>query len=177
LAPIKNHTLFFEALRILQSKTTKKVHAYIVGDGLEREKLEVLSQSIPQNENFKIVFTSWIKDIAAFNAGMDLLCLTSLNEGTPVSLIEAQAANLPVESTNIGGVRDVVLDGETGFLVPSNQPELFAEKLLELVKNENLREKMSQNGWIYVRDKFNYQTFVANMNQLYIDLNQKNEKK
>ncbi|MFA7272743.1 MAG: glycosyltransferase family 4 protein [Crocinitomicaceae bacterium] len=177
LAPIKNHTLFLDALRIIQKNTTKKVHAYIVGDGLEREKLETISRSIPQNENFKIIFTSWIKDIATFNAGMDLLCLTSLNEGTPVSLIEAQAANVPVVSTNVGGVRDVVLDGETGFLVPSNQPELFAEKLLELIENENLREKMSQNGWIYVRDKFNYQTLVANMNQLYIDLNQKNEKK
>ena len=53
--------------------------------------------------------TSWIKDIGAFNAGMDIICLTSKNEGTPVSLIEAQASNKPIVTTNVGGVENIVI--------------------------------------------------------------------
>lgn len=178
LAPIKNHELFLNALRIVQSKSTKKIKVFIVGDGLEREKLEEISSAIPQNEQFSIIFTSWIKEIDKFNAGMDIFCLTSLNEGTPVSLIEAQASNIPIVSTDVGGVKDVILENETGFLVPSGNVDLFAEKLLTLIENENIRKKMSQNGWTYVRERYDYRTLVANMENYYSDLQKlKNEKK
>jgi glycosyltransferase involved in cell wall biosynthesis len=170
LTPIKNHELFLEALRIVQNRTSKKVKIFIVGDGLEREKLEQISSTIPQNNKFLIFFTSWVKEIVIFNAGMDICCLSSLNEGTPVSLIEAQAANVPIVSTDVGGVKDVVLDNETGFLVPSENAELFAEKLLILIENENIRKNMSQNGWTFVRERYDYQTLVSNMDQYYRDL-------
>ena len=98
---------------------------------------------------------------------MDILCLTSDNEGTPVSLIEAQAANIPVISTDVGGVRDVVEDGVTGFIVPKNSKEKFSEKLLLLINNEKKREKMSQNGWTFVKHKFHYTTLVENMESYY----------
>jgi|TARA_R110000737_G_scaffold93859_3_gene127299 glycosyltransferase involved in cell wall biosynthesis len=177
LAPIKNHELFLDALRIVQAQSTKKIKAFIVGDGLEREKLEEIALSTKQNENFSIVFTSWIKEIDKFNAGMDIFCLTSLNEGTPVSLIEAQAANIPVVSTDVGGVKDVIQENETGFLVPSGNTKMFAEKLLLLIENENIRKKMSQNGWTYVRERYDYRTLVANMESYYDDLQKlKNEK-
>jgi glycosyltransferase involved in cell wall biosynthesis len=120
--------------------------------------------------NVKIVMTSWIKDIAAFNAGMDVICLTSHNEGTPVSLIEAQAAGIPVISTDVGGVRDIVQNGETGFVVPKNDPILFAEKLRSLTEDKNKREIMSQKGWSFVEDKFHYTRLVRNMEEYYSQL-------
>ena len=114
--------------------------------------------------------TSWIKDIGTFNAGMDIICLSSNNEGTPVSLIEAQAANIPVVTTDVGGVKDILLEGETGFVVPKNNPEIYAEKVLLLIEDEKKRKKMSQNGWTFVEQKFHYTTLVKNMETYYHEL-------
>lgn len=168
LAPIKNHDYFLDVMDEVLRKTTKKIKCFIVGDGSEREHIE--SRVSQLNEKFdkdSIEMTSWISDIGTFNAGMDLLCLTSKNEGTPVSLIEAQAAKIPVVTTEVGGVRDIIQDGETGFVIPLNKQDLFVEKVLDLVENEKNREKMSQNGWNYVQDKFHYKTLAKNMDQLY----------
>jgi len=101
---------------------------------------------------------------------MDVICLTSKNEGTPVSLIESQASGVPVVTTDVGGVRDVVIEDETGFVVEVNNPTKFTEKLLELIENEKKRVKMSQNGWKHVEEKFHYTTLVKNMANLYREL-------
>ncbi len=111
LVPVKNHLLFINALGNLIKDLTVPVKVFIVGDGSERNNIEEAIKSLPKSPLLKIELTSWIQDIAKFNAGMDLICLTSNNEGTPVSLIEAQAANIPVITTDVGGVRDIVLDG------------------------------------------------------------------
>ena len=94
-----------------------------------------------QNIGIDISLTSWIYDIAEFNAGMDIMCLTSKNEGTPVSLIEAQASNLPVVSTEVGGVADIVKQNETGFIIPRTNKSEFVTKLKLLIENDELREK------------------------------------
>ena len=167
LAPIKNHTLFLESIEIVSKQTDKKIAVFIVGDGTERISIERKIENMHIGSNVRFVLTSWIKNIDCFNAGMDILCLTSDNEGTPVSLIEAQAANIPVISTDVGGVRDVVEDGVTGFIVPKNSKEKFSEKLLLLINNEKKREKMSQNGWTFVKHKFHYTTLVENMESYY----------
>ena len=66
------------------------------------------------------------------------MCLTSKNEGTPVSLIEAQASNIPVISTEVGGVADIVEENETGFIIPRNNKREFVSKLKLLVENDEL---------------------------------------
>ena len=168
LAPIKNHNYFLDVMDSVLAQTTKKVKCFIVGDGSERENIE--SRVNDLNDKFdsnSIEMTSWISDIGSFNAGMDIVCLTSKNEGTPVSLIEALAAKIPVVTTEVGGVRDIIQDGETGFVIPVEDKDLFVEKVLDLVENEKTREKMSQNGWNYVQDKFHYKTLSKNMDQLY----------
>lgn len=170
LAPIKNHAFFFDALDSILGKLTKKVKIYIVGDGSEKESIEKRVELVNKQNEGLIVMTSWIKDIAQFNSAMDIVCLTSKNEGTPVSLIEAQAAGIPVISTDVGGVRDIVIDGDTGYVVPSDSPILFGQKMLELIENEKKLEIMSQNGWNHVREKFSYTTLVRNMDLYYKNL-------
>lgn len=168
LAPIKNHDYFLDVIDTIFSKTTKKIRCFIVGDGSEREHIESRVETInAKTKTSSIEMTSWISDIGTFNAGMDVICLTSKNEGTPVSLIEAQAAGIPIVTTEVGGVRDIVQDGKTGFVIPVDNQDLFIERLLELVENEKKREKMSQNGWVYVQEKFHYKTLAKNMDQLY----------
>jgi glycosyltransferase involved in cell wall biosynthesis len=169
-APIKNHEMFFDVVEEILTKTNKKVKFFVVGDGTEREYIEERTEKINHTNAETVVLTSWIKDIGSFNAAMDIVCMTSLNEGTPVSLIEAQAANIPVISTDVGGVRDVVIDGETGFIVPSKDVSAFSEKLLNLIEDEKKRLEMSQNGWTFVKDKFHYKTLVKNMEQIYAEL-------
>ena len=169
-APIKNHEMFFDVVEEILAKTNKKVKFFVVGDGTEREYIEERTEKINRTNAETVVLTSWIKDIGSFNAAMDIVCMTSFNEGTPVSLIEAQAANIPVISTDVGGVRDVVIDGETGFIVPSKDVSAFSEKLLKLIEDEKKRLEMSQNGWTFVKDKFHYKTLVKNMEQIYAEL-------
>jgi glycosyltransferase involved in cell wall biosynthesis len=170
LAPVKNHQLFLNSIAEIASKTSKKVKFFIVGDGDEKLAIETRIKELALPDNFKIIMTSWIKDISTFNPGMDLICLTSLNEGTPVSLIEAQAANIPILTTDVGGVRDVVKENVTGYVVSNNSLPEFAEKLLFLIENDSIRNEMSQNGWEFVKSTFHYTTLVKNMENYYSEL-------
>lgn len=167
LAPIKNHGLFLDVIENISRRTPKKLAVFIVGDGSEADFIKNRIKLMKLGPTIRIEMTSWIKDIGTFNAGMDIMCLTSNNEGTPVSLIEAQAANIPVISTDVGGVRDVIDDGVTGFVVPRKSIVEFAEKLLLLIEDEKKREKMSQNGWNFVEHKFHYTTLVSNVEAYY----------
>lgn len=167
LAPIKNHQYFLEVIEKTLEKTVKKIKVFIVGDGAEREIIEEFVEKINKTHSEVVIMTSWIEDIGTFNAGMDVICLTSKNEGTPVSLIEAQAAGIPVITTDVGGVKDIIIEGETGFVVATENQNLFVQRLVELIENEKKRQLMSQNGWNHVEQKFHYMTLVQNMDKLY----------
>jgi glycosyltransferase involved in cell wall biosynthesis len=169
LAPIKNHTLFVDAIGKLSDQgITPRV--FIVGNGSEYNSILNKVSLLNDQKKTYIELTDWITDIASFNAGMDIICLSSNNEGTPVSLIEAQACNVPVVTTDVGGVKDIVLDGETGFIVPPKNVDLYAEKLGILIKNKEIRLKMSQNCWSYVENKYHYSRLVNDMDKLYNQL-------
>lgn len=177
LAPIKNHQYFLEVIEKVLEQTSKKIKVFIVGDGTERELISNLVLKINKKYNDAIIMTSWIEDIGEFNAGMDIICLTSKNEGTPVSLIEAQAAGIPVITSDVGGVKDIIVEGKTGYVVPLEKQNLFVERLLELVEDEKKRQIMSQNGWNHVEQKFHYMTLVKNMENLYVRLLDEKKKK
>src|SRR5690606_7542918 len=127
-----------------------------VGDGEEKENIQHQINDFKWPENIRFELTSWIKDISSFNPGMDIICLCSKNEGTPVSLIEAQAANVPVISTDVGGVRDIVADKKTGVIVTLGAKDEYMEQLLLLIEDDELRKQLSESGWDYVKDNFHY---------------------
>ncbi len=173
LAPVKDHQFFLNVVERVAEKIEKKIRVFIVGDGNEREVIEARANEINTKHKGLITFTSWIEDIASLNHAMDIICLTSKNEGTPVSLIEAQAAGVSVISTDVGGVRDIVLDGLTGFIVSQGDIEAYTSKLMELIENNELRAQMSQNGWNHVGDKYHFTTLVRNIEDYYLRLLQK----
>jgi len=111
------------------------------------------------------------------NAGLDIVALTSVNEGTPVSLIEAQAANKPIVSTRVGGIADIVAEGETALLAGVEDTETFCSHLLRLVEDDYLRARLGQNSSGYVLERFSYQRLVRDMAQLYAELLSKKLKK
>ena len=99
--------------------------------------------------------------------GLDIVCLTSLNEGTPVTLIEALASGKPIVSTNVGGVIDVVSDNKSEFVLKSNNLNELYEKTLMLINDGKLREKFSKYGQKYVNEKFSYSRLVLEIEKLY----------
>jgi glycosyltransferase involved in cell wall biosynthesis len=170
LTKIKNHAFFLDVVTKLLENGQKNAVYFIVGDGELKEEIQERVNQLKATFDVDIRLTSWIKDIATFNAGMDVICLTSDNEGTPVSLIEAQASNVPVMTTNVGGVRDIVLEGKTGYVINKGDLEEYAKKLGNLINNKELRREFSKNGWLFVKEKFHYTRLVKDMEELYRNL-------
>jgi len=107
LVPVKNHSLFLEAVSRVRSLAREEGTRFvIVGDGVLRKDLEGLSRDLGVAE--RVVFCGWRRDMASVYADLDLLCLTSVNEGTPVTVIEAMASGVPVAATGVGGVPDLL---------------------------------------------------------------------
>jgi glycosyltransferase involved in cell wall biosynthesis len=175
LVPVKNHNLFLDAFKKLSEATSKKVKAFIVGDGELRDELIGrcnslgLSYSYIDNSNYnaQVIFTSWIKEVDWVLAGIDIAALTSFNEGTPVSLIEAQACNKPIVTTNVGGIENVVKPNITAYLCENNNLISFSEALINLVENDQIRSKMGADGWLFVKDNFHYTRLCHDMKVLY----------
>lgn len=178
LVPIKNHQLFVKAIAEAKRLTGKKIRAFIVGDGQTRSQIEELAHKLnltisPNNTvNLKpdITFLSWTKNVDYVYAGVDIVALTSLNEGTPVSLIEAQAAGKPIVSTNVGGIKDISIEGQSILLSNSNDEKLFIENLITLINNPDLREKIKNSARDFVIQKFDYRRLVSDVSNLYSEL-------
>lgn len=174
LAPVKNHALFLNAISRITDKIGKKVRFIIVGDGELRDNLlhqcEVLNLNyayFPQNPRVaQVLFTSWITDVERALAGSDLVCLTSNNEGTPVSLIEAQAAGKAILSTQVGGIKDIV-HPDAAILVKPGDEQSFSEALLKLILNPGECSEMGRAGDDFVMKRFGYERLVREMAQLY----------
>jgi glycosyltransferase involved in cell wall biosynthesis len=152
------------------------IRAFIVGDGESRGHLEQLcrelelSYSSDSEMKVDVYFTSWVKNVDYVNAGADIIALTSKNEGTPVSLIEAQAGNRPIISTRVGGIENVVIPNETALLSEPEDEERFRENLLRMTDDAAMREAFGRKGWAFVKDKFTYERLVADVAKLYDSL-------
>lgn len=177
LVPIKNHSLFLKALKEVAAKTQKKIRAFIIGDGELRHQIEneaaqlgIAFSSIGENRKTLLTFTSWIKDVSECNAGLDVIVLTSNNEGTPVSLIEALAAGKFIVSTKVGGIEDIVEDGKNAFLVEKGNDKMFAQALLKVLHDDNLRQNVSATGRAHTLEKFGYVRLCSDMSKLYTQL-------
>jgi len=171
LVPIKNHVFFIDAIQEVLKKSKFPVRAFIVGDG--EEKQNIVNYIKNKNLDFSLDYTpatfnltSWIKEIDRVNSGMDIICLTSLNEGTPVSLIEAQASGKPIVSTKTGGIENIVLENKTALLSEKNDLHNFSKNLLSLVNDSNKRKLLSKFGLEKSKD-FHYDQLVNNIKNLY----------
>lgn len=178
LVPVKNHPLFLKAIHHVLQHSSRKIRAFMIGDGETRADLEAEASrlgipfSVQDSDEHPhpLVFTSWRSDVDTIMAGLDIIALTSFNEGTPVSLIEAQAAGKPIVSTKVGGIGDIVLEGETALLAALDDEETFCRHLLQLVEDEDLRVRLGSNSSPYVLQRFSYQRLMRDMSELYYEL-------
>jgi glycosyltransferase involved in cell wall biosynthesis len=175
LAPIKNHELFIDGIDNLKKKTKRKIKAVIIGDGETKQQLQHyleskdLSYTWDADTSKLFCFTSWIHDVDWALAGLDVVCLTSRNEGTPVSLIEAQAAGKFIVCTNVGGTADI-LHKDCGFLSEISKPEEFISNLEFAVENFESLAIKAKNGQQQVMERFSYQRLVNDVQKLYEEL-------
>jgi glycosyltransferase involved in cell wall biosynthesis len=175
IVPVKNLQMFVEVIvQLMQSSVKEHVKVFFVGDGYSKRELQnILSQNKIEwsqeknNRNAEVIFTSWVTPITAALHGFDIVALTSLNEGTPMSLIEAQICGKPVVATDAGGVADTFLNNESGFLVKDYDINEFTNKLLLLIQNNELRKKMGEKGRWFAKEKFSKETEVKAFRTLY----------
>src|SRR5256885_8779959 len=140
----------------------------LVGDGPDRVGLEQRAHDLGIVRD--TLFLGYQEDVAPFYAAFDALVLPSSNEGTPVSVIEALGAGRPVVATRVGGVPDVVRDGEEGFLVEPGATDELAERLGQLARDPALRERMGKQGRDRVLPRYAVERLVDDIDRLYRSL-------
>jgi glycosyltransferase involved in cell wall biosynthesis len=178
IVPVKNHKLFLLALKNVLTRTNKRIRAFIIGDGEDRGAIEEAARALQidfsdfilEKKKTTLTFASWVKEIDEVYSGSEIVALTSLNEGTPVSIIEALAANKAVVTTDVGGIRDIVIDKKNGFIVQTNDVEAFSDALLQLVENIQLRNSMESFPEANIIERFSYIRLVKDMSDLYTRL-------
>jgi glycosyltransferase involved in cell wall biosynthesis len=139
----------------------------MVGDGPDRERLEQLAHDLGIAR--ATFFVGYQEDVAGYYRLFDAFVLPSVNEGTPVSAIEALASGTPVVATRVGGVPDVVRDGVDGFLVEPGDTEAAAERLAELARDPALRKRLGDAGR-EVRARYSVTRLVDDVDRLYRSL-------
>lgn len=192
LVPIKNHHLFLQAIAEVKRRTNTSIKAFIIGDGSDKVAIKEMAKALqltqaeqsgtgvfaeqgintewdPTEKQYDLIFTSWIREIDFAYAGLDIVCLTSLNEGTPVSLIEAQASGTAVISTKVGGVENIIEHEKTGLLSDLSLKS-FTESLIRLLENPEQRKKMGFAGINQVTQKYSYNRLVEETRELYLNL-------
>ena len=115
----------------------------------------------------RVVFAGWRNDLPNVYAAVDIVALTSRNEGTPVALIEAMAAGRPVVATDVGGVADVVEHGTSGLLVPSGDMRALADALARLAGDASERHRLGQNGRAHALARYRADRLADDLDRLY----------
>ena len=166
LVPIKRVDRFLTVAR--QISAGDRVRFVIVGDGELAGQLKASPDALVLGE--RLIWTGFTREIADVCYASDVVMLTSDNEGTPVSLIEAQAAAVPVVATDVGGVRSVVIDGEGGLLAERDNTTQIALALERLLEDPPLRTRMGLAGRAHVTAHFTLDRLVADHAALYEEL-------
>ena len=118
----------------------------------------------------RVLFTGWRHDLPRICADLDVLVVSSDNEGTPVSAIEAMAAGCPVVATRVGGLPDLIEDHKTGRLVPPRDAAALASAVLDLLHSPQIARELGKNAQAFVRQRFTVQRLLSDIDDLYTQL-------
>lgn len=179
LTEIKNHKLFLEAAALLKQKASSaRIRFIIIGDGTLRNALEVQAAALGLTED--VIFLGTRNDPETFYPALDVVALTSLNEGTPLSLIEGMANERPVIATGVGGVAELLgrevetADAytlcERGLMVESGDVQGLARGLQKMLEDETLRGELGRRGREYVLRNYAKERLLRDISALYLNL-------
>jgi glycosyltransferase involved in cell wall biosynthesis len=140
----------------------------IAGSGPQRAKLEQMVEQMELKGH--VEFLGWVHELSSVLPRWDIFVMPSLEEGFGISALDAMAAGLPVVASSVGGVPELVVDGETGWLVPPGDAEALASRLRLLLCNPELRISVGAAAHAHVRDHFNAAQMTGNFARLYDEL-------
>ncbi|RQW05867.1 glycosyltransferase family 1 protein [candidate division KSB1 bacterium] len=164
LVPIKN---FAMALRVMAKIriSNPRVHLCIAGDGPERGRLAELAKELDLHQ--AVHMPGWIFNMPSFYAGIDIFMLTSLNEGTPVSILEAMASRCPVVATAVGGVPDLIKDKVNGYCCASNDVTAMSNHINSIIKNQKMASDLCEAARQFVIQEYSKEKFISEIEDLY----------
>jgi glycosyltransferase involved in cell wall biosynthesis len=163
------HKLFtdiIEAVALLEDFSSIKI--LIVGEGQDRALIVEKAKRLGLEEH--LIMAGLQTDTAPYYQLMDIFCIASHMEGFGLVAAEAMFHQLPVVATSVGGLKDIVIDGETGFLVPSHRPDKIAEKLKVLIDDPELRRSIGAKGLARAQQEYSAEVYVEKVHQLYQEL-------
>jgi glycosyltransferase involved in cell wall biosynthesis len=180
LTEIKNHELFLQAAARLKNSSPAKLRFLVIGDGHLRLQLESRAEELKVHD--EVLFLGSRSDPEKFYPALDMVALTSLNEGTPLSIIEGMANARPVVATLVGGVSDLLGDKvnddaehrfavhERGLAVSSGDVAGFSNAVNSLIGDKALRRELGERGRAFVLQRFAKDRLVADMSALYAEI-------
>jgi sugar transferase (PEP-CTERM/EpsH1 system associated) len=167
LSPEKSHETLLESFSMV-NRDIKNTKLLIVGDGIQKSYLVNITKKLSIENS--VVFMGTRTDVPEILWKTDIFILPSLTEGISLTLLEAMAAGKPIVATNVGGNPEVVVDGETGILVPPKDPQRMAEAIMTIIQNPELSKTMGMAGRKRVDEKFSLVRMVDEYKKLYEEL-------
>ncbi len=164
LVPQKGLEHFLRAAGELLSRFPQTLFV-LVGEGPGREGLEVLAREL--GSEGQVIFTGHRSDLGSIYAAMDIFVLPSLNEGMPMTILEALAARRPVVATRVGGVPRMILPEQTGLLVEPGDTVGLRDAIARLLADPQLRRRLAENGYTWVQQNFSAQAMARKYLELY----------
>jgi L-malate glycosyltransferase len=164
IAPVKNHALLLESWKQVVERIPDAV-LLVVGNGSQEPRIRSLAGELGLGDTVR--FLGFRLDIPEILQALDVFVLSSLSEGLSLTLLEAEAAGLPIVATQVGGNPEVVDDGKSGILVPSGEPVALADALARLLQDPTLRARMGATGRDIYRGQFTLDSMVRGYQRLY----------
>lgn len=164
LVPIKNHQCLLRAARHIIDQMSE-THFVIAGAGNLQEELKELAGKWKMGD--QVHFLGFREDIPQLLSQFDIFAFPSFSEGFGLAVVESMAARLPVVATRAPALEEIMVDGETGYLVPLDDDQALAQRILELLRDEQLRKRMGEAGRRRVETAFSREVMVQNTIQLY----------
>lgn len=166
LRPVKGVKYLIEAMKTITDKN-KNTRLFLVGDGEERKYLENLVRTL--NIERYVTFIGKVQNdkVPEYMTASDVFVLPSLSEGFPVTVVEAMASGLPIVATDVRGLPEIIKNDENGFLVEPKNPNRIAEKVLLLLEDDELRERISRNNKEEVI-KYSWESVVEKLEKVYL---------
>ena len=164
LWPIKGHHILLEAaVRVVAY--FPKVRFVLIGMGVRQKELEARARALSIEKH--VLFLGSRQDVPDILSCMEISVLPSLGEGFSNAILESMAAGLPMVATDVGGNREAIIDGETGFIVPPGDPDTLADRLIRLLEDPALGKRMGRAGRLRIEDNFTHDRMVRETERYY----------
>jgi L-malate glycosyltransferase len=164
---VKGHRFLIEAsAAVLRGRAN--VHFVLVGDGPLRSEIEHQAATLGIADHVHLLGDR--TDVSRLISGFDLVVLASLHEGLPNAVMEAMTACVPVVATAVGGTKELITDGETGFLVPPANSAALAERITSALANREVSHRIALRGLDSMKDTFGVDKMVESVEALYREL-------